>query len=202
VPDEPLLGLAVLFMIVGFGFKVSAVPFHFWAPDTYEGAPTPVTAYLSVASKAAGFVGLLVIVYVACPSRRPSGGRRCGDGGLSMTLGNLVGPASDQHRPPARLLVGRPGRVHAGPVRRGRRRRAENLGDGLEATVIYLVIYALMNLGAFGVVMAASKRTGTGEHRRLGRAGQAYDPRLALLAPSSSSRWPGSRRWPVGSPSS
>ena len=46
-------------MIVGFAFKVSAVPFHTWAPDTYEGAPTPVTAFLSVASKAAGFVALI-----------------------------------------------------------------------------------------------------------------------------------------------
>ncbi|MGH8927862.1 MAG: NADH-quinone oxidoreductase subunit N, partial [Acidimicrobiia bacterium] len=51
---EPALGLAIILMLVGFGFKVAAVPFHFWAPDTYEGAPTPVTAYLSVNSKAAG----------------------------------------------------------------------------------------------------------------------------------------------------
>ena len=58
----PCLGL-----IVGFGFKISAVPFHFWAPDTYEGAPTPVTAYLSVNSKAAGFVALLLIMYQALP---------------------------------------------------------------------------------------------------------------------------------------
>ena len=49
--------------LVGFAFKVSAVPFHFWAPDTYEGAPTPVTAFLSVASKAGGFVALLNIIY-------------------------------------------------------------------------------------------------------------------------------------------
>ena len=51
-------------MIVGFGFKVSAVPFHSWAPDTYEGAPTPVTAFLAVASKAAGFVALLELIFV------------------------------------------------------------------------------------------------------------------------------------------
>ena len=56
--------IGVVFVIVGFGFKVSAVPFHTWAPDTYEGAPTPVTAYLSVASKAAGFVGLVTMLYV------------------------------------------------------------------------------------------------------------------------------------------
>ena len=54
---EPAMALAILFVIVGFGFKIAAAPFHFWAPDTYEGAPTPVTAYLSVNSKAAGVCG-------------------------------------------------------------------------------------------------------------------------------------------------
>ena len=53
-----------MFVIVGFAFKVSAVPFHTWAPDTYEGAPTPVTAFLAVASKAAGFVALIPLVFV------------------------------------------------------------------------------------------------------------------------------------------
>ena len=65
---EPAFVMAVLFVIVGFGFKVSAVPFHFWAPDTYEGAPTPITAYLSVNSKAAGFVALLIVMYSALPA--------------------------------------------------------------------------------------------------------------------------------------
>jgi len=59
--------LGVVFVVVGFAFKVSAVPFHTWAPDTYEGAPTPVTAFLSVASKAAGFVALVVLIYTAFP---------------------------------------------------------------------------------------------------------------------------------------
>ena len=57
--SEPFVTLGIVFVIVGFAFKVSAVPFHSWAPDTYEGAPTPVTAFLAVASKAAGFVALL-----------------------------------------------------------------------------------------------------------------------------------------------
>ncbi|MDX1448534.1 MAG: NADH-quinone oxidoreductase subunit N, partial [Acidimicrobiia bacterium] len=65
VPEfEPLLGVAILFIIVGFGFKVSAVPFHTWAPDTYEGAPTPVTAFLAVAAKGAGFVALMNLIFV------------------------------------------------------------------------------------------------------------------------------------------
>ena len=58
-----MVTLAILFVIIGFAFKVSAVPFHTWAPDTYEGAPTPVTAFLAVASKAAGFVALIQVVF-------------------------------------------------------------------------------------------------------------------------------------------
>ena len=76
--SEPVLGLAVLLMLVGFGFKVSAVPFHFWAPDTYQGAPPPVTAYLSVSSKLAGFVAMLVVIYLALPAVTEFWGLPCG----------------------------------------------------------------------------------------------------------------------------
>src|SRR5204863_3383270 len=62
---ETLSLAAILFVVAGFGFKVSAVPFQFWAPDTYEGSPVPVAAFLSVASKAAGFAGLLQLMFVA-----------------------------------------------------------------------------------------------------------------------------------------
>src|SRR5437867_8498694 len=62
---EPLIVASILFIVAGFGFKVSAVPFHFWAPDTYEGSPIPVAAFLSVPSKAAGFAGLLQLMFVA-----------------------------------------------------------------------------------------------------------------------------------------
>src|SRR3954447_14459402 len=62
--DTPVAALGIVFVLVGFGFKVSAVPFHNWAPDTYEGAPTPVTAFLSVASKTAGFVAILELAFV------------------------------------------------------------------------------------------------------------------------------------------
>ncbi|MDH3190456.1 MAG: proton-conducting transporter membrane subunit, partial [Acidimicrobiia bacterium] len=65
--SEPAMIVGVLFVIVGFAFKISAAPFHFWAPDTYEGAPTPITAYLSVNSKAAGFVAMLLVLYLALP---------------------------------------------------------------------------------------------------------------------------------------
>jgi NADH-quinone oxidoreductase subunit N len=182
-PDmQPLLGLAVLFILVGFGFKVSAVPFHFWAPDTYEGAPTPVTAYLSVSSKAAGFVGMFVVVYVALPGAVTYWGPALWVmAALSMTVGNL---AALRQTNIVRLLayssIAQAGFMlvpFAGAAVSGR----ENLGEGLQATVVYLLIYALMNLGAFTVVIVASKRTGSGDLSSWAGLGKR-DPRLGVLA--------------------
>ena len=108
---------AIVFVIVGFAFKVSAVPFHTWAPDTYEGAPTPITAFLSVASKAAGFVAIASLCLV--------GFWRPGGGVAAAVLGPLGGvddrrqphrPAPDEHRAAVRLLVDRPGRLHPRPA--------------------------------------------------------------------------------------
>src|SRR5204863_1665878 len=88
---KPIVTLGIVFCVVGFAFKVSAVPFHTWAPDTYEGAPTPITAFLSVASKAAGFVALLQLVFVAFPSAseiwQPFFWTLAA---LSMTVGNVI----------------------------------------------------------------------------------------------------------------
>ena len=123
--------MGVVFVIVGFAFKVSAVPFHTWAPDTYEGAPTPVTAFLSVASKAAGFVALILMVYLAFPHAtdvyRPFIWVLSA---LTMTVGNVVALAPDQHRPPARVLQHQPGRVHPDAARR---RRVHRFGRGVAA---------------------------------------------------------------------
>jgi NADH-quinone oxidoreductase subunit N len=83
--------LAITFVIVGFAFKVSAVPFHTWAPDTYEGAPIPVTAFLSVASKAAGFVALVTLIYVGFPQAKDVWQPFLWVlAAITMTVGNLV----------------------------------------------------------------------------------------------------------------
>jgi NADH-quinone oxidoreductase subunit N len=92
--------LAIVFVVVGFAFKVSAVPFHTWAPDTYEGAPTPVTAFLSVASKAAGFVALVVLVLTAFPFS------------AHHDRWQYFCFAPDQFCAHDRLFVGKPGRLH------------------------------------------------------------------------------------------
>src|SRR5699024_9618871 len=91
IEHSPFLLASVLFVMVGFGFKISAVPFHFWAPDTYEGSPVPVTAFLSTASKAAGFAGLLQISFVAFEPVSGVYGPVLGAAAvLTMTIGNLT----------------------------------------------------------------------------------------------------------------
>jgi NADH-quinone oxidoreductase subunit N len=179
---QPLLGLAVMFILVGFGFKVSAVPFHFWAPDTYEGAPLPVTAYLSVSSKTAGFVGMFVLLYLALPGALTYWGPALwAMAALSMTVANLAAlRQSNIVRLLAYSSIAQAGFMlvpFAGAAVSGR----DNLGEGLQATVVYLVIYALMNLGAFAVVIVAVKRTGTADLAGWAGLGK-LDPRLGILA--------------------
>lgn len=178
---QPLVGLAILFVLVGFGFKVSAVPFHFWAPDTYEGAPTPVTAYLSVSSKAAGFVALFVTVYVALPDRVDVWGPGLWAlAALSMTIGNL---AALRQTNIVRLLA-YSSIAHAGFMLvpfAAASVAGEQLAEGLAASVVYLVIYAFMNLGAFAVVIQGARRTGTGDIDGWAGLGR-IDPRLGVLA--------------------
>jgi len=179
---EPLFGVGVLFMLVGFAFKVSAVPFHFWAPDTYEGAPTPVTAYLSVSSKAAGFVAMFVVVYLALPDAVGIWGPALWAlAALSMTVGNL---SAIRQTNIVRLLayssIAQAGFMLV-PFAAAAVAGGEHLADGLEATVIYLIIYAFMNLGAFAVVIQGARRTGTAEIDGWAGLGR-IDPRLGVLA--------------------
>jgi NADH-quinone oxidoreductase subunit N len=181
--DLPLLNVAVLLTLLGFAFKISAVPFHFWTPDTYEGAPTPVTAYLSVVSKTAGFIGLLVITYQAFADLRGIWGPALWLlAAASMTLGNL---AALRQTNIVRMLgyssIAQGGFILA-PF--GAAVSAGITGAELEeaffATVTYLLIYAFMNLGAFAVVIAVAKRIGSVEIEDWGGLYQ-YAPGLAGL---------------------
>ena len=120
--NVPVISLAVVFIVVGFAFKVSAVPFHSWAPDTYEGAPTPVTAFLSVASKAAGFVALLTLLYVGFPSAKDVYEPMFWVlSVLTMTVGNVLALRQTNI---VRMLAYSsisPGRLHPDAPGRGRR---------------------------------------------------------------------------------
>lgn len=178
--DEPLLIMAVLFMIVGFGFKVSAVPFHFWAPDTYEGAPTPVTAYLSVNSKAAGFVAMLIVLYLALPGLTEVWAPALWVlAALSMTLGNL---SALRQTNIVRLLayssIAQAGFMMV-PFAAAAVAGAD-LEEAFAATVIYMVIYAIMNLGAFAVVIAGARITNSGEIPAWAGLGRV-DPRVGIM---------------------
>ncbi len=146
----------VVLVLVGFAFKVAAVPFHFWAPDTYQGAPVPVAAFLSVASKAAGFAGLIVLLVVGFRPYADVWGPAVGVlAAVSMTVGNLVA-LRQQHI--VRLLAWSTV-AHAGYLLVPLAVASAQLHDGVRATLAYLGIYAAMNLGAFGCVMLVRRWT-------------------------------------------
>ena len=171
--------LAVVFVVVGFAFKVSAVPFHTWAPDTYEGAPAPVTAFLSVASKAAGFVAIVVLVYTAFPLAQ--------DiwqpffwvlSALTMTVGNIL--ALKQHnivRMIAYSSISQGGFVLMPLAVAG---MSGSANSALRSVVLYMIIYAATNLGVFAVILAVSRKTRSGEISSFGGL-FSYAPALGVM---------------------
>ncbi len=179
--DNPpaILLTGIMFIIAAFGFKVSAVPFHFWAPDTYEGSPTPLAAYLSVASKAAGFVGLLLILYIGFPSLSHFWGPIIGAMAIAtMVVGNVVALRQTQF---VRLLA-YSSVAHAGYMLIPIALIGTKAGQGgintvanatlIRSLVIYIAIYSVMQLGAFAVAIGVSKQYPTlllRDFRGLGR---------------------------------
>jgi NADH-quinone oxidoreductase subunit N len=164
--------------LAGFAFKVSAVPFHFWAPDTYEGSPTPVTAFLSVASKAGGFVALLsVVVFGFFPNTDMWQPVLWVLAAASMILGNL---AALRQTNIVRMLA-YSSIAQGGFMLVPLAVAADVSGNSAwEGVVIYLLIYAGMNIGAFAAVIAVARRTGSGaisSYAGLGRT----DPALAVM---------------------
>jgi NADH-quinone oxidoreductase subunit N len=179
----PVVSIGILFVVVGFAFKVSAVPFHTWAPDTYQGAPTPITAFLSVASKAAGFVALLSLVFIAFAGRddvwQPLFWALAV---ATMTVGNLIAlRQTNVVRMLAYSSVAQAGfmlvpfAVAADiPASRG------GTAGAVEAVVTYLLIYAAMNIGAFAVVIAIARKTRSAEISTFGGLWE-YAPGLAVM---------------------
>lgn len=164
--DQPLgsyaLVLGVGLMIAGFGFKITAVPFQMWAPDVYEGAPTPVTAFLSVASKAAGFAIILRVFYVAFPVETLSiewSAVFAALAALSMTVGNLVAIAqSNIKRLLAYSTIAHGGYLMVGLAALAARTGGDDVDFGPSGVLFYMAGYAMMNLAAFAVVIAISNR--------------------------------------------
>lgn len=152
----------VILVIAGFGFKISSVPFQMWAPDVYEGSPTPVTAFLSVASKAAGFAVILRVFYIAFSSEILSvdwSAVFAVLAAVSMTFGNLVAIRQNN----IKRMLGYSTIAHAGYLMVGLAAVASRNPDadaiiGPSGVLFYLSGYAITNLAAFSAVIAISNR--------------------------------------------
>jgi NADH-quinone oxidoreductase subunit N len=155
--DDPRLVLAVILVVAGVGFKIAAVPFHMWAPDVYEGAPTPVTAFLSVGSKAASFAMLLRIFLEGLPAMNEDW-RLLFEllAILTMTIGNFAAlTQSNLKRMLAYSSIAHAGYLLIGVVAGTQR--------GITAMLVYLLIYSFMQLGAFAVIVLMRRRDVVGD---------------------------------------
>ncbi|MER6994731.1 NADH-quinone oxidoreductase subunit N [Streptomyces sp. NPDC000410] len=156
---ETLAQAGVALTLVGFAFKTAAVPFHFWVPDTYVGAPLPVAAYLSVVGKAVGFTGLILVTVIAFPAYADVWGPAMAVlAALTMTAGNVAAVRQSATRAfsAVRLLawssVGQAGYILV-PIAAA----AYSSDDQIGSTVAYALMYAVVNLGAFAVVALVAR---------------------------------------------
>ncbi|MBI2942287.1 MAG: NADH-quinone oxidoreductase subunit N [Chloroflexi bacterium] len=191
VETSPLLMVALVLVAAGFGFKVAAVPFHLWVPDVYQGAPTPVTAFLSVASKASGFVILLRVFTVAFAGLTPVwAGLFAVLAAVTMTVGNVgalrqtnvkrlmgyssIGQAGYALMAFAAFLPGQSPAVNSATA-------ATNSAT-VSALLFFLLAYALTNLAVFAAIIHVSNRLGSDELADYaGLSGRAPVLSLALL---------------------
>ena len=160
VGDPGLVWLAMILMFVGLAFKVSTVPFQIWTPDVYQGAPAPVTAFLSVGPKAAAFAAVLRIFLGGFGLRRMDFSVVwIASAVLTMSLGNLAALRQSN----AKRLLAYSAIAHAGYVLVGISAAAVGgVGEGTSAVLFYLLAYSLMNLGAFVLI---AHLAGAGERR-------------------------------------
>lgn len=181
VPEVVFVGTAA--MLAGFGYKISAAPFHMWTPDVYEGAPTPVTAFLSVGPKAAGFAVLVRFFADALGAHGASGDTPWPvvAGCLAMatmTVGNLSALNQDN----VKRMLAYSSIAHAGYMLLGFSVFSD---DGTASIVFYVVTYCFMNLGAFLVVMAVAEQSGGDEtlaaFRGLGKRAPITAAMMALF---------------------
>ncbi|MEU5430968.1 NADH-quinone oxidoreductase subunit N [Streptomyces olivoreticuli] len=158
---DTLASAGVALTLVGFAFKTAAVPFHFWVPDTYVGAPLPIAAYLSVVGKAVGFTGLILVTVVAFPSYADVWGPVLAVlAALTMTVGNVgaLRQRPDRTRSAVRLLawssVGQAGYLLV-PIAAAA--YTDDPGRAIGSTVAYALMYAAVNLGAFAVAALVAR---------------------------------------------
>jgi NADH-quinone oxidoreductase subunit N len=183
----PLLFAGAALLVIGFGFKVATAPFHVWTPDVYEGAPTPVTAFMAAGPKAAGFasfmrVFLVAFPFVAAASGRPGIGDRVHEAWLgalvvlaflTMTVGNVVALVQNNvKRMLAYSSIAHAGYALVGFVAAGAARGDAERDSAVAAVIFYLLAYAVMNMGAFAVVTwmarGGDRRTDVEDYRGIG----------------------------------
>ncbi|MEU3037517.1 NADH-quinone oxidoreductase subunit N [Streptomyces griseoaurantiacus] len=177
----------VVLTLIGFAFKTAAVPFHFWVPDTYVGAPLPIAAYLSVVGKAVGFTGLILVTVIALPSYADVWGPALAAlAALTMTVGNVgalrqgVARAHSAVRLLAWSSVGQAGYLLVPIAAAAYTDDSGEAGHAVGSTVAYALMYAAVNLGAFAVaalVGRAHARNRVADYRGL----YATNPLAALL---------------------
>ncbi|HEY2953447.1 MAG TPA: NADH-quinone oxidoreductase subunit N [Verrucomicrobiae bacterium] len=180
---DPLLIVAMLMVVIGFGFKVAAVPFHLWAPDTYQGAPLPSAAFIASGSKVASFFILAKVMMVGFAGAEGSGAWRHFSQGwapilavvaaLSLVLGNLAAIVQSS----VRRLLAYSAIAHAGYMLVGL--LANQRTDGIASVLYYVTTYALTTVGAFGVVAVVQERAGEGKLSSFAGLGKRQ-PLLAL----------------------
>jgi len=164
--NSVMLLIATVMVLAGFGFKMAAVPFHFWCPDVYSGAPTPVTAFLSIAPKAAAFAILIRFFFTGYSGAKPWFGEYADSNTIywnvllilisviTMTWGNIAALRQDNMK----RLLAYSSIAHAGYILMG---VVVLTDEGLQSVLVYLVTYLFMNLGAFLVVIAVYNQTGS-----------------------------------------
>lgn len=153
------LALALLLLVAGFGFKIAVVPFHFWTPDVYQGAPTPVTAFISTASKAASFALLMRVFGAVWPEAAAPfwTSMLAAISAITMTLGNLLALVQkDIKRMLAYSSVAQAGYTLMGVI-------ALQSDLGVASVAFYMFMYVLTNITAFTVVIVSSSATGSDE---------------------------------------
>jgi NADH-quinone oxidoreductase subunit N len=151
-PTEPFVLLGIAFVLVGLGFKVALIPFQAWIPDVYEGAPTAVTAFMAVAVKAAAFAAFGRVFLAGLPQLAGQWTNLLAViAALTMTVGNVIAVSQRS----VKRMLAYSSIAHAGYALLG---LVADSAAGGAALLFYLAVYALMNVGAFGVLIALGRR--------------------------------------------
>ncbi len=196
----PLLFAGAAMMLIGFGFKIATAPFHVWTPDVYEGAPTPVTAFMAAGPKAAGFAAFMRVFLFAFPFiAATSGSAQTGAqlhyawlygleilAILTMTIGNVVALVQDNvKRMLAYSSIAHAGYALVGFIAAGAAETDKQRDDAIASVIFYLLVYSVMNLGAFAVVTlvarSGDRRTDIEDYRGIGFRAPALSLTLSLF---------------------